>query len=151
VLNGRLQLHDIHDTEAYVHHLLRKGRWYHNLPPHQYEDLTTYLIAQAWELSTRYQPGGITFSTWAHTTLTKRITDWQRKTHTDTRYPSNTKYTTHPITDQLEHTLTHGPLDDPTHSAADHQRLHHQRDSSNDRPYPQPNTPPTQHAQTRTT
>jgi RNA polymerase sigma factor (sigma-70 family) len=89
LLNVVLTLHDIQDVEAFCTRIAETRRQ-HN--PHDHEDLTAYLIEECYFLSTRYQPGGITFSTYARTTLTRRITDWLRQRHVDTRYPSNTQW-----------------------------------------------------------
>jgi DNA-directed RNA polymerase specialized sigma24 family protein len=80
MLNGVLTLHDIKDVEAFTAAIL-KGR--------RDEDLHAYLIEETWLLSTRYKPGGnITFSTWARTTLERRLIDYTRKEQGDHRYHS---------------------------------------------------------------
>jgi hypothetical protein len=40
----------------------------------------------SWRLSLRFEPGGISFSTYAGTTLRKRLVDWQRQRFRRTRY-----------------------------------------------------------------
>ena len=45
---------------------------------HEREDLLAYLLALTWELSERFQPGGISFCSYATTTLRLRVIDWQR-------------------------------------------------------------------------
>jgi len=42
------------------------------------EELATYLIEVAWEISTVWKPGAASFSTYATTTLRRRAIDWQR-------------------------------------------------------------------------
>jgi DNA-directed RNA polymerase specialized sigma24 family protein len=91
VLNGRLELHDIRCVESYCAHIIQRSRL--NLNPHDHEDLLTWLIESTWHLSTTYRPGGRSFSAYAGTRLPQRLIDWQRQ-RKDTRYPSNTKYTT---------------------------------------------------------
>lgn len=77
MLAGKLPLHDVRDAEALAVRVVSTSRL--NLSWHEREDLTAYLIATAWELSTRYEPGGRTsFSTWATTTLRLRTIDWVR-------------------------------------------------------------------------
>jgi DNA-directed RNA polymerase specialized sigma24 family protein len=56
---------------------LQKSRF--SLTPAERDDLLAYLLSTAWELSRRYEPGGITFSTYAGTTLKRRAIDWLRK------------------------------------------------------------------------
>lgn len=77
MLNGTLSLHDIRDVEAFCTNIAEGPLRQHN--PHQQEDLIAYLVEECWILSTRYQPGGITFSTWARATLQRRIHDHLRK------------------------------------------------------------------------
>jgi hypothetical protein len=115
VLNGRLELHDIRDTEAFCNNILQKARL--TLTPQDHEDALAYLIATAWHLSTTYKPGTRSFSGYAGQRLPQRLTDWQR-TRKDTRYPSNTRYTLTYTDDpairrQLERTHTNGSHDDP--------------------------------------
>ena len=44
------------------------------------EDLHSWLVATAWQLSLEFEPGrsSVSFSTYATTILKRRITDWQR-------------------------------------------------------------------------
>jgi hypothetical protein len=93
MLNGRFTLLDIEDAENYIHHFLKRGHWLRNLPPHDYEDLTAYMLEELWILSTKYRPGPASFSTYAGNRLPRIVIQWQRN-RKDTRYPSNTKYTT---------------------------------------------------------
>lgn len=93
MLNGKLQLHDVRDVEAFTHRLLPNNP---SLDPHEREDLHAYLIAECWELSLRYQPGGITFSTWARTTLNLRIIDWKRKRYGRTTWAFHDRIITRP-------------------------------------------------------
>jgi DNA-directed RNA polymerase specialized sigma24 family protein len=76
VLHGRLSLHGIEDAEAFCRNIAHNAE----LPNyHDREDLLAYLIAELWILSTRYEPGGISFSTWAGHTLRQRTHDWKRQ------------------------------------------------------------------------
>lgn len=84
VLNGRLELWDVRDVEQFCGHLI--GNKWADLTPYEKEDLHAYLIATCWELSLRYRPGGISFSTWAGNTLRKRAIDWYRNERGRTRY-----------------------------------------------------------------
>jgi hypothetical protein len=100
VLNGVLALHDINDVEAYCAHILNKARL--TLTPQDHEDALAYLITAAWHLSTTYKPGTRSFSGYAGKHLPRRLIDWQRQ-RKDTRYPSNTKYTTVSIDEPAGH------------------------------------------------
>lgn len=74
MLNGTLTLHDIRDVEAYCTNILQRTNHPHD------EDTLAYLIATTWELSLTYQPGRLSFSTWAGTTLRQRLNDHTRTT-----------------------------------------------------------------------
>jgi DNA-directed RNA polymerase specialized sigma24 family protein len=76
VLNQKFPLHDLEDTEALCVWIIDRSGL--ELGYHEREDLLTFLIETAWELSERYEAGGIAFSTWATTTLKRRVHDWQR-------------------------------------------------------------------------
>jgi hypothetical protein len=82
VLNGRLSLWDIRDAEAFCKPIAQQAQLTSH---HDREELLAYLITELWILSKRYEPGGITFSTWAGHTLRQRTYDWQR-----TRYGRTT-------------------------------------------------------------
>jgi DNA-directed RNA polymerase specialized sigma24 family protein len=84
VLNGTLSLQGIDDVEPFAVAIVQRSRI--ELNHHDREDLITYLVETCWELSLRYEPGGISFSTWAGATLRNRIVDWQRKRYGRTRY-----------------------------------------------------------------
>ena len=83
MLNGKLALHDIRDTEAFTAQII-----HHSTHPYN-EDLHAHLIALTWELSTRYNPDqGSRFSAWARLTCQRRLIDHTRKEHGDHRYHS---------------------------------------------------------------
>jgi DNA-directed RNA polymerase specialized sigma24 family protein len=84
LLQRPLALHDVRDCEALCTHVIQRSRL--NLSHHDSEDLLAYLISEAWLLSERYEPGGITFSTWATTTLRVRAYDWLRSRRGRTRW-----------------------------------------------------------------
>jgi hypothetical protein len=144
MLNGVLTLHDIRDTEAYCAAVIKRSRL--KLTPTQHEDLLAYLVEEAWLLSTTYDPGNPQypprFSVIAGQRLPLRIIDWQRQRHGRTHWQfKDSTYqrdipTFIPLDHPLVNTHTYGPLDDQTHSRTDQQRLHHNRDRTNDRPYP---------------
>jgi hypothetical protein len=113
VLNGTLALNGIHDVEAFCIYILKRLK----LTPHEHEDALAYLIEETWILSTHHKPGAGTFPAHAATRLPQRLIDWQRK-RKDTRYPSNTRYTTIHTDDptirrQLERTHTNPSHNDP--------------------------------------
>jgi DNA-directed RNA polymerase specialized sigma24 family protein len=74
---SRLQLHDIDDAVRFCAAIVAKSNL--RLSYHDNEDLRQYLVTELWRLSERYEPGGISFSTLARTTLRKRLVDWRRK------------------------------------------------------------------------
>jgi hypothetical protein len=71
-----LALWDIDDTAAFVAAVVKRSGL--ELSWSDREELEQTLQIVAWQLSLKYQPGGITFSTYAGRTLRFRITDWQR-------------------------------------------------------------------------
>lgn len=81
MLAGTLQLHDVRDVEQFAGRAmvdeLRARRI--RLEPADREDLHAYLVAAAWELSTRYDPARARlFSSYAYPILRKRVVDWLR-------------------------------------------------------------------------
>jgi hypothetical protein len=86
LLNSRLRLHDIDDTEAFAVRLVR--RYATDLGQDDFEELIVYLVEVAWELSLRYQPGKSAngFSAGAGTILARRIIDWRRSKFGRTRW-----------------------------------------------------------------
>jgi DNA-directed RNA polymerase specialized sigma24 family protein len=106
MLNGKLELHDVRDVEAFCVRILQRT----TLTPQDHEDALAYLIESCWLLSTQYQPGTASFSTYAGKQLPRRLIDWQRK-RKDTRYPSNTRYTQHSL-DTINTTKRNGNIDD---------------------------------------
>src|SRR4051812_36883173 len=77
MLNGRLALCDVDDVEAFCAAVI-PNTWRGRLTTDDREQLLTWLIETAWELSVVYRPGGISFSTYAGNTLRRRIHDWLR-------------------------------------------------------------------------
>lgn len=139
MLQGRLELHDIHDVEGFCT-TIANGRLRQYAPWRQ-EDLIAYLITEAWELSTRYTPEStIPFSTYVGITLRKRIIDWIRRNITDDRYPESHRTTTY---DPMDPPITISTMGDPTDNPTDHLRIHPQRDSPPPRPYPNRTRRPT--------
>ena len=72
-----LQLHDIDGAERFCSAIVSRSGL--QLSFHDAEDLNEYLLVECWQLSLRYQAGGISFSTWAGNTLRRRSVDWIRK------------------------------------------------------------------------
>jgi hypothetical protein len=74
-----LALLDVEDTERLVNHVIvRSGL---ALRPHQHDELATFLIAECWKLSLRFERGRgstTTFAGWAATNLRLRVVDWLR-------------------------------------------------------------------------
>jgi DNA-directed RNA polymerase specialized sigma24 family protein len=89
----RLVLHDVDDTAAFVGAIVNRSGL--DLSWSDREDLEQTLTIVAWEISLKFSPGGVTFSTYAGTILRRRMVDWQRakdgrtvwkfKTHTHIR------------------------------------------------------------------
>jgi DNA-directed RNA polymerase specialized sigma24 family protein len=73
----RLALHDVDDTAAFIAALVQRSGIF--LDYYDREDLEQHLLVEAWQLSLRFEPGGVSFATWAGTTLRHRVVDWQRK------------------------------------------------------------------------
>jgi DNA-directed RNA polymerase specialized sigma24 family protein len=73
----RLALHDVDDTAAFVGAIVNRSQL--ELSFHDREDLGQFLVIECWLLSEQFEPGrGISFSTYAGTTLRRRVIDWQR-------------------------------------------------------------------------
>jgi hypothetical protein len=114
VLNGRLSLHDIRDAEAFCQPIAQQAQLTSH---HDREELLAYLITELWILSKRYEPGGITFSTWAGHTLRQRTYDWQRTRYGRTTWQFKDRTYTRKLPEfvSYEHELTrnnHGPGSD---------------------------------------
>jgi DNA-directed RNA polymerase specialized sigma24 family protein len=77
VLQGKLVLHDLRDTEALAMRIVERSGFV--LSYAEREELATYLIEVAWEISTVWRPGAASFSTYATTTLRRRAIDWKRQ------------------------------------------------------------------------
>jgi hypothetical protein len=84
LLNGTFSLLDIRDVESFTGRIVERtsGR----LSVEDREELHVYLIAECWELSTRFQPGRISFSSYAGTNLRLRVVDWTRGRFGRTRW-----------------------------------------------------------------
>lgn len=82
LLNGTLALHDVRDVEAFCAAIIQRRQ--PDLPWVEQDDLLAELIEDCWVLSTRFQPGGLSFSTWAQTTLVKRAGAWERRKYRTT-------------------------------------------------------------------
>jgi RNA polymerase sigma factor (sigma-70 family) len=85
LLPAKLALHDVRDVEALCAGILRRNgaTW----SEADREDALSYLIAEAWELSERYDTKhGISFSNYLTRRLPGRLVDWYRKRFGDSRY-----------------------------------------------------------------
>jgi hypothetical protein len=72
-----LALHDVVDAERFCASVVTRSGL--QLSYHDREDLHAWLVSECWLLSLRFQPGGISFSTYAGNTLRRRAIDWQRQ------------------------------------------------------------------------
>jgi DNA-directed RNA polymerase specialized sigma24 family protein len=79
-----LALHDVDNAEGFVSAIVARSGL--QLDHHDREDLCQYCLLVCWQLSLRFEPGGITFSTWAGVTIRKRINDWQRQRYGRTKW-----------------------------------------------------------------
>lgn len=133
--HGGKALHNITDVEAFCTHIANGRLKQHN--PQDQEELIAYLITETWLLSRRYNPSKGTFSAWAANTLHRRIIDWLRNKHGDTRH------TPRPPTTTLDHADTPSPLGNPADSHTPLEWVLPPRDSRHDRPYPTRTRTPT--------
>ena len=80
LLSRPLRLHDVADVEALMARAIERSGHTGTLRPHQRDDLLTYLVEVAWELSLRWEPdrGGPNFGVFAYVTGQRRIIDWFR-------------------------------------------------------------------------
>ncbi len=88
LLGARLILHGV-DAEKIVRRALDDTlhRWGARLPPSDYDDALTDLIAMVWELSLSYDSErGPSFSTHAYRRVQLRTVDWYRTRYGSTRY-----------------------------------------------------------------
>ena len=70
-------LFDVRDAEALVAGIANRDGG--DLSFHDREDLQQFLLVECWQLSERFEPGrGVSFSTYATTTLRRRVTDSNR-------------------------------------------------------------------------
>jgi hypothetical protein len=84
LLNGTFSLLGIADVEAFTGRIVERSGL--RLSVEDRDDLHVYLIEECWELSTRYQPSRISFSSYAGTNLRLRVVDWQRGRFGRTRW-----------------------------------------------------------------
>jgi hypothetical protein len=75
---------DIRDVESFTGRIVERSKLH--LDHSDREDLHAFLVAECWLLSTRYSPGGISFSSLAGATLRLRVVDWQRQRFGRTRW-----------------------------------------------------------------
>lgn len=87
LLSGTLRLHDVADVEGYVARVVerRLRRMRIRLLPDDRDDLISYLIGVAWELSRAYDPTVGSFSGRLSRVLPLRIIDWLRRRFGDHR------------------------------------------------------------------
>lgn len=119
-------LHNVDDVERFAAQIIERRRL-HWLQPHERDDLLTYLVEAAWELSLRWQPNGYAFSQWARPTLERRTTDWLRSTFFDARYVSEPPELVSLDVDDSERdrlgsSFAGGGLDDSSYRLADQLR-----------------------------
>lgn len=87
LLNGVLQLHDVHDVEKLCRHVLEPFAKRGQLD--DYDDALTELIGTCWQLSERYDPTKDkqpNFASYAACILSLRVHDRTRRIHGRTRW-----------------------------------------------------------------
>jgi hypothetical protein len=77
LLSSQFSLLDIRDVESFTGRIVERSGL--RLSVEDRDDLHVYLIEECWELSTRFEPSGISFSSYAGTNLRLRVVDWQRR------------------------------------------------------------------------
>jgi hypothetical protein len=77
LLGSRFVLHDIDDIERFTASIIHRGQF--KLNASEREELHTFLIETAWELSRDFCPGRLSFSSFAGSTLRLRVVDWHRQ------------------------------------------------------------------------
>jgi hypothetical protein len=132
-----LALHDVADAEGFCAFIVARSRL--ELSYHDREDLHAWLVSECWLLSLRFEPGGISFSTYAGNTLKRRSIDWQRQRFGRRTWRFRDKVYERPrVTlvslddpgnDRLESALGGSGLDDCEHRLADELRALDQRGS----------------------
>jgi DNA-directed RNA polymerase specialized sigma24 family protein len=80
----RLQLHDVDDAEHFVSAIASRSGL--TLSFHDRQELEQELLVECWRLSERFQPGGVSFSTYAGSTLRLRVVDFVRKRNGRTKW-----------------------------------------------------------------
>jgi hypothetical protein len=121
-----LKLHDVEDAERFVGAIVTRSGLV--LSWSDREDLEQFLLVQAWELSLRYEAGGISFSSFAGTTLRLRLVDWQRQRNGRTRWVFRDRVYERPRAtlvslDELDEPLATGSGDPAADSSPDLERL----------------------------
>jgi DNA-directed RNA polymerase specialized sigma24 family protein len=141
LLGSRFALHDIDDVESFTAAIVQRSQF--TLDAHQREELHVYLIETAWELSRNFRPGGISFSTYAGSTLRLRCVDWHRSRFGRQRWACRDRVYERPRVelvsldaddDRLESSLAGSSLDDGEHRMADELRRLNGRARSPARP-----------------
>jgi hypothetical protein len=84
LLGERLSLHDVDDVEQFAWHIIERSTL--KLVWHEREDLCSYLVATAWELSRRQDDSRGRFSNWLGYKLAQRCYDWERQRKGQTRW-----------------------------------------------------------------
>jgi hypothetical protein len=132
LLNSTFTLHDIRDVESFTARIVERTGL--RLSVDDREQLHVYLIEECWELSTRFQPSRISFSSYAGTNLRLRAVDWQRERFGRTRWVFKDRVYERPrvelvsldaddsLRDRLGSSFTGGGLDDGEHRLADQLR-----------------------------
>lgn len=91
MLQGRLTLHDLRDTESFCNAWLDKINRKTPLGSH-YESALAYLISEAWRTSLTYDPNRSTsFERYLRGKLPNILIDWYRTTYRNQRWDTNTR------------------------------------------------------------
>lgn len=84
LLNAKYSLLEIDDVEAFTGRIVQRSGL--RLSVQDQEELHTYLIESAWELSFKHNPERGPFRSWLGYALRRRVVDWQRSRFGRTRW-----------------------------------------------------------------
>jgi hypothetical protein len=139
LLSSTFTLHDVRDVESFTGRIVERSGL--RLSVEDREELHVYLIETCWEISIRFEPGRISFSSFAGSTLPRRVIDWERQRFGRTKWQFRDRVYERPRVelvsldaDDSEHvrlgpSFAGGSLDDGEHRLADQLRDLDQRSS----------------------
>lgn len=126
-------MHDIRDVEAYGRRLIQRSR-VPELNYHEYEELLSWIIAKAWELTDKYDAGKGSFSNFCGVRI--RVADWERERNGRTKWQFADRTYERPrpqfvpLDDRPEQADPSAEMDGSTHRLAAELRLYGAGDSA---------------------